>query len=117
MRSIYLGRSSAYAVREGVYVKDVRKEGIDVFSEAAGIAYLVLRDYRRGYTYDHYGKKIKMSRELFMRRLRFIIPLARKHGATKSTLKRIYALVKFVAKRNKLPKSVKASVKKALAKA
>lgn len=74
-RNIYEGPNSCYAIKEGVYVPGV---GINE-KTAAGIAALLLRDLKRGYTYDHSCRKIRMTYRLFVRRLNYLIALARKH--------------------------------------
>ncbi len=109
---IYQGRDSCYALREGIYVKRIEKPGIDTISEAVGIAYLILRDYRRGWTYDHECHKQPMDHELFMKRLRYIATLAKRHGATKAELRRIKKIIKYVAKYKRLPKQLLKRAKK-----
>ncbi|RLG80203.1 MAG: hypothetical protein DRO13_04270 [Thermoprotei archaeon] len=72
-RPIYQGRNSCYSLRERFYVKRIETPGIDTISEAVGIARLILRDLRRGYTYDHSCRKIKITPRLFSRRVRYIL--------------------------------------------
>ena len=111
-RPIYLGKNSVYAALEGIYVKQLRNKGTDTLAEAAGIAKLLLRDLRRGYTYDHHGRKIKMTTELFEKRLKFLIFLAKKFGGPVS---KVRELVKYVEKHKRLPKWAEALAKKAIA--
>ena len=109
---IYQGRNSCYAIKEGVYVKRIEMPGIDTISEAVGIAYLILRDYRRGWTYDHECRKQPMDSELFKKRLRYIATLAKRHGATKSELRRIKKIIRYVAEYKRLPRELLSRAKK-----
>ena len=111
---IYQGANSCYAKREGVYVKRIRKPGIDTVAEAVAIAYLILRDYRRGYSYEHDCSKMPMTEELFEKRLNYIITLAHKHGATKSEIQRIAQIVTYVKKKKRLPRQLLKRAKKML---
>jgi hypothetical protein len=77
-RNIYQGPGSVYARMEGVWAPG---SGIRSLESAASIAALILRDYRRGWTYDHYGNVIPMTWDLARRRLVYLYPLAIKHGA------------------------------------
>ncbi len=107
MRPIYQGDNSCYALREHVYVKRIEKPGIDTVAEAAGILYLILRDYRRGWTYDNNSprcSKIPMTLELFEKRARYVKILAKKHGASHSELKRIQQLIDYVIKYKRMPR-------------
>ena len=119
---VYQGRNSCFAKKEGKYVRRIEHPGIDTIQEAVALAYAVLRDYRRGYTYDadNSCRKIKMTSELFKKRVRYIYTLARKHRASKRELKIIKKLVDYVIKHRRLPKTVdgrstKAMVKKMIA--
>ncbi|AQQ75447.1 hypothetical protein JdFRA1000001_14c [uncultured archaeal virus] len=121
--SVYQGRGSCLAKREGKYIRRVSSPGIDTVAEAVALAYAVLRDYRRGYTYDPKNncRKIKMTNELFKKRLRYIYVLAKKHGASKKELETIKRLIRYVAKKRKLPKTIngkstKAMIRKMIAK-
>jgi len=106
--AVYQGADSCYARREGVYVKRVRRPGIDTLREAAGILRLILRDYRRGWTYEQGTcRKIRMSRRLFEERVRFVKFLARQHGAKGETLEAIDRLVDYVLEHKRLPKRLK----------
>jgi len=103
-RPIYQGANSVYAVKEGMYVKRIQKPGIDTVAEAVAIAKLILRDYRRGWTYDDDGSKIPMDETLFRRRLNYLITLAHKHGATPSEIRTIEKIVDYVAEKKRLPR-------------
>ena len=106
--SVYQGANSCYALNEQRYVERVRKPGIDTLREAAGILKLILRDYRRGWTYRQGDcKKIRMTRELFEKRVNFIKLLARRHGAKGAVLDTIDRLVDYVLEHKRLPKRLK----------
>lgn len=97
-RNIYEGPHSCYAVREGVWVPGV---GVNVAS-AVGIAALILRDYKRGWTYSHACTEIPMTHNLFVRRLNYLIALARKHYGPR-IVHFIRDLVDFVLIHGRLP--------------
>ena len=90
-----------------MFVERIAKPGIDTISEAVAILWLILRDYRRGWTYDHsskYCRKIPMDERLFMKRARYVKTLAAKHGASKSELRRINEIINYVIKYRRLPR-------------
>lgn len=104
---VYQGRNSCTARREGIYVRRVERPGIDTIDEAVALAYMCVRDLRRGYTWDNDTcEKIKMTSGLFERRVNYIYTLAVKHGASKAELKVIDKLVEFVLRHRRLPKRV-----------
>ena len=74
-RNIYEGPSSCYAIREGTYV---RGHGVNRRT-AEEILRFLLRDLQRGWTYNHQCQRIPMTWDLFVRRARYLIALARKH--------------------------------------
>lgn len=117
MANIYMGRGSCYALRECVYVARRRGKGIDSVAEAAGIAMLILRDYRRGRTYDHSCRRIRMSWRLAEARLEFLRKLARLHGAEEEVVERIDELVDYVLARRRLPRWALPLARRALARA
>ncbi len=89
-------------------MKRIRRPGIDTLREAAGVLKLVLRDYRRGWTYEQGTcEKIDMTRELFERRVSFVKLLAREHGARGVVLEAIDRLVDYVLAHHKLPSRLK----------
>lgn len=116
MRPIYQDVNSIWAEKRGVYVKDYRKEGIDVFDEAVGIATLILYEYyspsKR--TYDHDGNRRRMTGALAVRRLRYIYTLAVRHGASPSALKRIKRLLNFILEHGYIPKRYMKRARKAI---
>ena len=113
---VYQGRDSCLSRREGRYVKRIARPGIDTVAEAVALAYAVLRDYRRGYTYDASNgcRKIKMTSNLFRKRLRYILVLAKRHGASKKELETIKKLIKYVIRYKKLPRTINGKSTKAL---
>ena len=101
---VYQGPRSCYARREGLYVRRARRPGIDTLGEAAAIAALILRDLKRGYTYEGRScKRVKMTRKLAARRLNFLRLLARKHGAPKRVVRAVDSLVEYVLEKWRLP--------------
>ncbi len=101
---VYQGPRSCYARREGLYVRRARRPGIDTLAEAAAIARLILRDLRRGYTYeDRTCRKIRMTRRLAVRRLNFLRLLARRHRAPRRVADAVDSLVEYVLRKWRLP--------------
>jgi len=98
-RPIYEGARSSYAVNEGVYVVG---KGVNV-ETASAIALLILRDLERGYTYDHYGNRIPMTKELARKRLVYLIALAKKHTGSNAVANKVRELVNYVLKHWRLP--------------
>jgi len=76
MANIYQGPSSCYAKKEGVWVPG---SGVNEETLPAFIA-LILRDYKRGWTYDHDCRRIPMTDDLAIKRLNYLISLAKKHA-------------------------------------
>lgn len=116
---VYQGHNSCYAIHEGIYVRRLRRKGIDTIAEAAGILYLIVRDYRRHRTYEQRTcREIEMNRELFEKRVNYVYTLARRWKAGPRELAKIKRLVRFVLKHKRLPKDpkIKKLVKKAVAK-
>jgi hypothetical protein len=74
--NIYQGPSSCYAKKEGVWVPG---SGVNEETLPAFIA-LILRDYKRGWTYDHNCDRIPMTDDLAVKRLNYLITLAKKHS-------------------------------------
>ena len=104
MPNVYQGPKSCYARREGIYVKKARRPGIDTLAEAAAIARLILRDLRRGHTYENGTcRKIRMTRRLAVRRLNFLKLLARRHGAPRRVVEAVDSLVEYVLREWRLP--------------
>jgi hypothetical protein len=79
-RPIYLGRNSVFCIKENKCIPNINKPGVDTLKEAKAIIRSILRDLKRGYTYNHYGEVIPMDRRLAIRRLNFLLLLAKKHG-------------------------------------
>ena len=116
-RPIYLGPDSCYAYREGIYVKPKGHPGIDTIAEALGILYLILRDKRRGWSYDDKGpcRRIRMGHELFVKRVNYVSVLAKKHGATRRELHVIDYLADYVKKHSRLPRGYGRKARRAIA--
>jgi len=95
-------------VREGVYVRRIAKRGVDTVAEAVALAYMVLRDLRRGYTYDprRNCRRIRMTRALARRRLKFIVMLAQVHGAGDSEVRAIRRMVSSILRAWRMPSRV-----------
>jgi len=106
--NVYMGVNSCYARREGVFVARVKHPGIDTVAEAVGILYLIVRDRRRGWTYDqdNHCRKVRMTNRLFVERANYVRVLARRHGAGPHTLAVIDRLVEYVLSTGKLPRTV-----------
>lgn len=127
MPNVYQGPQSCYAKREGLYVRRVGKTGIDTLAEAAAIAYLILRDYRRGWTYDREScRKIPMTEDLFKARLRGLIRYSSIHlkrlvkkrhiqaSTAKTILSKIEQLAKYVMSSKRIPRDYYEKAKKLL---
>ena len=99
MANIYVGNGSCYNVHRGYFVKQGR-----VIYEVIGILYLLLRDLRRGKTYNHECREIKMTSSLFRKRVRYIYTIYSRKLPRKyrDQLKRLLA---YVLKKKKLPRS------------
>ena len=102
---VYMGVNSCYARREGIFVARLRRPGIDTVAEAAGILALIVRDLRRGWTYDDDRgcRKIRMTGDLFVKRVHYVHTLAVRHGAGKQTLAVIDRLINYVLASKALP--------------
>ncbi len=103
MRTIYEGRRSCYAKREGLYVKRFPSKGVSSYGQAVAIATLICYDYHRRRTYD--GSRCVeevMNKELFERRLNFLIMLAGRHS--KALEGKVRRLVHYCLKHRKPPK-------------
>ena len=115
--TVYEGPDSCYAELEGRYVKRVGWSGLDALREAVAIARLILRDYRRGFTYKQGScEKIPMTRDLFSKRLHFLVFLARRHGAPEEVVDAVRRLVRYLLRREKLPKTIRVSGRRLRAK-
>jgi hypothetical protein len=75
MANIYQGESSCWARHERTYVPG---SGIDARS-ARGILSLISIELRRGWTYDHSCRRIRMTPALAKKRATYLIALAKKH--------------------------------------
>ena len=75
MANIYQGPDSCWGRHERAYVPG---SGIDERS-ARGILSLIERELRRGWTYDHSCRRVKMTPALAKKRAVYLIALAKKH--------------------------------------
>jgi hypothetical protein len=77
MANVYQGPNSCYARHEGIYVPG---RGVNAFT-VRRLAGYILRDLRRGWTYERGTcRRIKMTPKLAVKRLRYLIALAKKHA-------------------------------------
>jgi hypothetical protein len=97
MANIYQGEGSCWARHENAYVPG---SGIDARS-ARGILSLMDVELRRGWTYDHSCRRIRMTPALAKKRAVYLIALARKHRGV-SEARRVAEIVYSWLERNKL---------------
>ena len=93
--NIYQGPDSCYGRHEGVYV---REPGVSSRNAAEYIR-LILKDLRRGWTYDRSCRRIRMTPRLAEKRLRFLVRLAATHGGMEEARK-VARLVRAVLRRH-----------------
>jgi hypothetical protein len=97
MANIYEGENSCWARYEHVYVPG---DGVDA-KTARGILSLIEKELRRGWTYDHNCRRIRMTPALAKKRAIYLIALAKKHrGAAEA--KRVAEIVYEWLERHKL---------------
>jgi hypothetical protein len=96
-KNIYQGEGSCWARHERIYVSG---SGIDVRA-AEGVLALIDRELRRGWTYDHSCRRIRMTPALARKRAIYLIALARRHrGAAEA--RRVAEIVYSWLERHKL---------------
>jgi hypothetical protein len=77
MVNVYQGPNSCYAKFEGIYVPG---RGVNAYTVRFFVGF-ILRDFKRGWTYERGTcRRIKMTPELAIKRLKYLITLARKHA-------------------------------------
>jgi len=77
MANVYQGPNSCYARFEGNYAPG---RGVNAFTVRYIVGY-ILRDLKRGWTYERGTcRRIKMTPKLAVKRLKYLIALARKHA-------------------------------------
>jgi hypothetical protein len=76
MANIYMGRSSCYGIKEGMYVAP----GPMDLGRVAAHLFLHLRDLKRGWSYDHDCNRVVMDRGLFEARSRYLVKICRDQG-------------------------------------
>jgi len=86
MADIYQGKDSCYGRKEGVYISG---SGVTPRNMATFVKF-ILRDLRRGWTYDHSCRKIKMTKKLAIRRLAYLKALCIKHTDDEEACDRAY---------------------------
>ena len=101
----FMGRSSCSGRRDGIYVRRIRRPGIDTLKEAVGIAVLILYHYYRGYSYEDKKncRKIRFPWRLAKKKLHYIIPLSKRHGARGKVLEEIEGLVDYTIRYKRVP--------------
>ena len=101
-RAIYEGPRSVYALREGMYAYG---HGVNLRTGVT-ILYFLLRDLRRGWTYNKYGQRIPMTEDLFKARARYLYPLCIKHTNT-NECKLLKQVIDYVIMYRRLPEWAK----------
>ncbi len=77
MTNVYQGPNSCYARKEGLYAPG---RGVNAFTVRYLVGYII-RDLKRGWTYERGTcRRIKMTPRLAVKRLRYLIALAKKHA-------------------------------------
>ena len=77
MANVYQGPNSCYAKHEGNYAPG---RGVNAFTVRFLVGY-ILRDLKRRWTYERGTcRRIKMTPKLAIKRLSYLITLARKHA-------------------------------------
>jgi hypothetical protein len=77
MANVYQGPNSCYAKFEGNYAPG---RGVNAFTVRYLVGY-ILSDLKRGWTYERGTcRRIKMTPKLAIKRLRYLITLAKKHA-------------------------------------
>jgi glutathionyl-hydroquinone reductase len=86
MANIYQGRDSCYAKKERTYItgSKVTPSNMKTFVR------LIRYDLKRGWTYDHSCRRIKMSKKLAIRRLAYLKALCIKHTGQEEACDRAY---------------------------
>jgi len=97
MPNIYQGEKSCWGRRERIHVPG---SGIDARA-AQGILALIEREMRRGWTYDHSCRRIKMTPALAKKRAVYLIALAKKHHGA-SEARRVAEVVEKWLERHRL---------------
>jgi hypothetical protein len=106
MNNIYMGEGSCWARNERVYVPG---DGVDVRS-ARGILSLIDRELKRGWTYDHSCRKIKMTPNLAKKRAVYLIALAKRHRGSAEARRVAEVVYGWLERRRLLSGAVKRKV-------
>ena len=86
MANIYQGRDSCYAKKERTYITGSKVTP----SNMKAFVRLIRYDLKRGWTYDHSCRRIKMSKKLAIRRLVYLKALCIKHTGEEEACDRAY---------------------------
>ncbi|MFZ8811334.1 MAG: hypothetical protein ACO2PN_24925 [Pyrobaculum sp.] len=105
-RNIYQGPTSCWAQYERVSAPG---SGIDERA-ARAILYLMEAELRRGWTYDHFCRRIKMTPELAKKRAVYLIALAKKHRGVAEARRVAEIVYDWLERRGLLPKSARRKV-------
>ena len=86
MANIYQGRQSCYAKKEKIHVagSKVTPRNMKTFVR------FIMRDYERGWTYDHSCRRIKMTKKLAIQRMTYLKALCIKHTGEEEECERAY---------------------------
>jgi hypothetical protein len=98
MKPIYLGNNSIKAQKEGFYIPNLNGKGINTKDEAILIINQIISDYQRGFTYDHKGRLIKMTKNLAIKRLKFIPFIMKKSKASQKDIKEVQDIINYIIK-------------------
>jgi hypothetical protein len=92
---IYTGPKSAYGRKHGVYCPG---PGVNV-KTARCILNMIDRELKSGWTYDHGGRRIKMTPRLAAKRANYLIALAKKHHGREEARRVAEVVRNWLAKR------------------
>jgi len=99
VRAKYEGPGSWYSRFEGVFAPGY---GVTPFA-GASIAALILRDLRRGWGYDDYGRRIPVNEGVAKSRLLYLIPLCEKHMRHSPQCDEVRKVVYYAVEHKALP--------------
>jgi hypothetical protein len=101
-----MGEGSCWARNERVYVPG---DGVDAKS-ARGILSLIDRELKRGWTYDHSCRKIRMTPALAKKRAVYLIALAKRHRGSAEARRVAEIVYDWLERRRLLSGAVKRKV-------
>jgi len=100
MANVYQGPNSCYGKFEGNYAPG---RGVNAFTVRYLVGY-ILRDLKRGWTYERGTcRRIKMTPKLAIKRLMYLIALARKHAPAHlpAVRREVFRAIKYVRRMSK----------------